>query len=97
MIKNKQQISLINKVKLSDSVLMEDMAGEAIILDLSTEQYHGLDEVGARILKVLIESESIKAALDTLLEDFEVEPLVLQADLLEYLEDLNSQGLVEII
>ncbi|MGB3203544.1 MAG: hypothetical protein WBB28_01005 [Crinalium sp.] len=51
MTNNSQQISLSNKVKLPDSVLMEDMAGEAIMLDLTTEQYHDLDEVGAACLR----------------------------------------------
>lgn len=97
MTNNSKQISLSNKVQLPDSVLLEDMAGEAIMLDLTTEQYHALDEVGARILGVLIESESIQAAIDTLLEEFDVTPEVLQADLLEYIENLNSDGLVEII
>ncbi|HEY9873067.1 MAG TPA: PqqD family protein [Candidatus Obscuribacterales bacterium] len=97
MINNSKQIFLSNQVKLPDSVLMEDMAGEAIMLNMTTEQYHALDEVGARMLTVLIESESIQAAIESLLEEFEVEPAVLQADLLEYIEDLNSDGLVEII
>jgi hypothetical protein len=97
MTNNSKQISLSNKVKLPDSVLLEDMAGEAIMLDMTTEQYHALDEVGARMLGVLIESESIQAAISTLLEEFEVTPEVLQADLLEYIENLNSDGLVEII
>ena len=97
MTHNSNQISLSNKVKLSESVLMEDMAGEAIMLDMTAEQYHALDEVGARMLGVLIESESIQAAIDTLLEEFDVTPEVLQADLLEYVESLNSDGLVEII
>ena len=95
MTNNSKQISLSNKVKMPDSVLMEDMAGEAIMMDLTTEQYHVLDEMGARMLTVLIESSSIQAALDTLLEEFEVEPEVLQADLWEYIEDLNSEALVE--
>ena len=97
MTNNSKQISLSNKVKLSESVLMEDMAGEAIMVDLTTEEYHAFDEVGARMLTVLIESSSIQAALDTLLEEFEVTPEVLQADLLEYIEDLNCDGLVEIM
>ena len=97
MTNNSQQISLSNKIKLPDSVLLEDMAGEAIMLDLTTEQYHALDEIGARMLTVLLEAVSIQAAIDTLLEEFEVESSVLQADLLDYIEDLNSDGLVEII
>ena len=41
-----QQISFAHKVKLSDSVLMEDIEGEAVLLHIDSEKYFALDEVG---------------------------------------------------
>ncbi|MBC6417778.1 MAG: lasso peptide biosynthesis B2 protein [Prochloron sp. SP5CPC1] len=67
------------------------------MLDLESEEYFSLDEVGARMLEVLAESESIGAACATLLSEYEVEPEVLEQDLLAYITALNSDELVEII
>ena len=90
-------ISLNNKVILAESVLWTDMGGKAIMLDTTHEAYHGLDEVAARMLAVLTESESIQDAYNILLSEYEVSPEVLTDDLLEFIEELRTDGLVEVI
>jgi hypothetical protein len=69
---------------------------EAVLLNLKTELYLGLDPVGTRMWAVLHESASIEAAYEALLAEFEVEPERLRADLDEFLDKLIGQGLVEI-
>jgi hypothetical protein len=36
-------------VSVPDDVLMRELDGESIILDLATKNYYGLDDVGARM------------------------------------------------
>ena len=48
------------------------------------------------MLWVLTESESIKAAHDTLLEEYEVDSQQLQQDLLNFVEKLVKHKLVEV-
>ncbi len=92
----KAAIALNSKVRLTDSVLMEDLAGEAILLDLASEDYFALDLVGTRILSVLNEVNSIQAAYEVLLSEYAVEPEELKQDLLEYVQELRQDGLVEV-
>ena len=94
---SEQLLSTTTTLQLATSVLMEDMAGEAILLNLASEEYFALDEVGAKILHTLAESASTQAAYDILLQTYAVEPEVLRQDLLAYIEQLRQGGLVEVV
>ncbi|MDX2098964.1 MAG: PqqD family protein [Leptolyngbyaceae cyanobacterium bins.59] len=67
-----------------------------MLLNLKSERYFGLDEVGTRIWAVLAETDSIQSAYETLLSEYEVEPAVLQQDLQALLDQLLEQGLIEL-
>lgn len=66
------------------------------MLNLGSERYFGLNEIGTRMLTVLTSSESIEAAFELLLEEYEVDRDVLRQDLMSLVEELVEQGLVEI-
>ena len=90
-------ISPTQKVTLADEVLHQDLAGESVLLNLKSEAYFSLDDIGSQMLSALLESESIQTAYNRLLEDFEVEPEQLQKDLLAYVEKLVKDELVKVI
>ena len=52
--------------------MIRKLAAKSVILDLKTERYSGLDEVGTRMWQVLMDSASIQAAYEKLLEEYEV-------------------------
>ncbi|HKO96943.1 MAG TPA: PqqD family protein [Pyrinomonadaceae bacterium] len=89
-------ISFTDRVKVQDEVLISGLQGESVILNLNSERYFGLDEVGTRFLTLLSEADSIQAAYDALLEEYEVEPEVLRRDLTALLDELVEQGLVKV-
>jgi predicted RNA-binding protein len=89
-------ISFSDRVKVPDDVLISTLQTESVILNLKSECYFGLDEVGTRILSVLSTSESIQAAYDTLLDEYEVEGEVLRLDLISLIQQLVERGVVEI-
>lgn len=70
---------------------------DAVLLNKQTNQYYKLDEVGARFWRLLREGKSPRASYHILLEDYEVDSIQLEQDLLELLEDLSKHGLVEIV
>ena len=89
-------LSFNQRVKLSDNVLISDLQGESVILNVNSQRYYGLDKVGTRFLSVLSESDSIEQAFQALLAEYDVAADQLRADLSELLNDLRNQGLVEI-
>ena len=89
-------ISFSDSVKIPDDVLISNLQDESVILNLDSERYFGLDSVGTRILSVLTTSESIEAAYNTLVQEFDVDGQVLREDLIALVENLVEQGLVEV-
>jgi hypothetical protein len=89
-------VSFNQRVRLPDDVLISDLEGESVILNLNSERYYGLDKVGTRFLTLLSTSESIEHAFEALLLEYDVEADALRVDLIDLLLNLREQGLVEI-
>ena len=89
-------ISFSDRVKIPDDVLISKLQEESVILNLDSERYYGLDDVGTRILSVLTTSDSIEAAYQTLLREYDVDGRVLRQDLTELVEKLAEQGIIQI-
>ena len=87
-------ISFSDRVAVPDDVLISNLQEESVILNLDSERYYGLDDVGTRFLSVLTSSESIETAYERLREEYNVDPQVLRADLLALIENLIDQGLL---
>ena len=90
------EISFTDRVKVPDQVLISGLQGESVILNLNSERYFGLDDVGTRFLTVLTSASSIQSAYETLLNEYDVEGETLRQDLISIIEQLVDQGLVEI-
>lgn len=87
-------ISFSDRVTVPDDVLISHLQEESVILNLDSESYFGLDDVGTRFLSVLTSSESIEAAYERLRNEYDVDPQVLRNDLLALVENLIDQGLL---
>jgi hypothetical protein len=81
-------------IKISDDVVFRDLAGEAVILNLATGTYFGLDEVGTRIWHVLAEHGSQDKVVEVLLGEYEVEEGQLRTDVEQLIQQLSDKGLV---
>jgi hypothetical protein len=87
-------VSFSDRVTVPDDVLISHLQEESVILNLDSERYYGLDDVGTRFLSVLTTSDSIETAYERLRQEYNVEPQVLRADLLALIENLIDQGLL---
>lgn len=78
----------------SDQVMLQRAGTESVLLDLASEHYFGLNEVGTRIWELLLLDPSLRNTLDILLAEFDVAPEKLEQDLLSLTNDLAHAGLV---
>jgi len=83
-------------VTVAPDVLFRIVGEEAVLLNLKTELYLGLDRVGTRMWSLLAEEPSVGAAYEALLQEYEIEPARLRDDLDEFLGQLLEQGLIQI-
>ncbi len=84
------------EVSPSSEVLHQTVAGESVLLDLRSQKYFGLNEVGTRVWELLLQSVQLPAARDRLLDEFEVSAEELDRDLNDLIERLLAAGLVEL-
>src|SRR5215831_13467898 len=85
-----------SRISVGPDVLFRNVGEEAVLLNLKTELYLGLDAVGTRMWNVLTDSPSIQAAFDRLQIEYEVEPARLERDLNEFISKLLEQSLIEL-
>ena len=87
-------VSFSNRAQIAPDVMIQEVGGESVLLDLKTERYLGLNEVGTRMWQALSESDSIQAAYDTLQAEYDVTPQQLEEDLRDLLNRLLENALI---
>ena len=88
--------SFAQRATILDSVMFRELEGESVILDLDSDSYFGLDQIGTKMWQAVTEADSIQAAYGVLLEEYEVEADTLRADLSELLDTPLARGLIEV-
>ena len=73
-----------------------NLDGEVVILNLKDGVYYGLNAVGARIWNLLQEPRTMHEVRDILAQEYEVETDRCEHDLLALLQELATEGLIEI-
>ena len=81
-------------IEISSEVLTQEVGGETVILDLKSESYFGLDEVGTRIWQLLQEQEDIQTITATMLNEYDVKEEQLEKDIQNLLTQLDKAGIV---
>ena len=78
------------------NVLVRFLDKEAVLLNIDTERYFGLDETGTRMWQLVTAAPNIDAAYQELQNEFDVESELLRLHLTELLGRLVDNGLLQI-
>jgi len=89
-------MDLNQKITYSDTVFAQKVDEEMVLLDMSSENYFGLDEVGTAIWDAMQEVDTLQGVYDSMLAQYDVEPEVLKKDLIIFVEKLTESGLVSL-
>jgi hypothetical protein len=89
-------IDFASRVVVPEQVLVRQLDDEIVILDLESESYFGLDEMGTAMWNELTAANSIEQAYKTLLNQYDVEPEVLRSDVQNLVQQLVEQKLLEL-
>ena len=101
-LEHKQIMGLERRLSLNSSVVAtknqvsSDLGQEAVILDLKSGVYYGLNDVGTRIWNLIQEPKTLSKIRDLILEEYEVEPECCEQELLALLHELLDAGLIEV-
>jgi predicted RND superfamily exporter protein len=83
------------KIKIPDDVMFRVLGDEAVLLNLATGTYFGLDDVGTRMWQLISEHGSMDKVIEIMLDEYEVEERQLRDDLAKLINQLSEKGLVK--
>jgi hypothetical protein len=82
------------RFRCNPRVLVREVAGEAVLLDLDRGLYFALNATGLRVWELAAEGRSFAAAVDALETEFEAAREQLETDAGDLLSDLEKAGLL---
>ena len=85
------------RASIPKDVMVRDVAGESVILNLNTGTYFGLDEVGTHIWNALQQAGTIQEAYASLIGEYDVDPETLRIDFQNLIEELVKHGLLALV
>ena len=87
-------ITTDSTIRAATHLAIADLGDEAVLLDSESGNYFGLNEVAARILALAQQEATVDEIVDALLEEYEVDRSHLTRDVLSFVHDLESNGLI---
>ena len=96
MIKN-SIITLEHVILQSSGNIVSDMDGEKVMLNIEQGKYYNLGEVGGFIWVTLESPISVMKLIDTILSEYDIEQMECQNQVITFLEQLRSEGLIELV
>ncbi len=85
---------LAARMLVPDNILFQEVAGNAALLNLDTETYFGLDDVGTRMWQAMETSATIGDAAMALSDVYDAPLETLQQDIVQLVLNLQKNGLV---
>jgi hypothetical protein len=89
-------LSIRDSLAVGEQVMFRQVDNEAVLLDLKSGTYFGLNDVGARAWQLIIDHGALSRVLDVLLEEYAADREVLERDLLELGRQLVTHQLVDV-
>ena len=89
-------LKLASRVRINENVLFQELQGEAVLLNLTSGVYFGLDQMGTRIWQLLGKQELLSDVAQSIMAEYDVSQECCVADLLALTADLQRHGLVTV-
>lgn len=80
--------------KIVDDIVVSEINNESVILNLKTGIYFQVNELGSYIVSQLNHYSTLESLNSKITKDFDVEPNKSEKDLLSFIKDLKSKGLL---
>jgi len=84
-------------IRLAPDVMARRVGNELFILNVKTERYFGLDEVGSRTFFLLTDGASVGEALGQLETEYAVDPETLSKDIEGLIRQLAEHELIQVV
>lgn len=90
-------LTLDARVTAEQDLLVSNLAGDLVLLNLADGVYYGLDLVGAHIWGLIADPKSVREIVDDVTAYYDVDVPQCEAEVLAFLGDLVTHRLVLIV
>ncbi len=84
-------------IEANPNLMMADLEGEAVLLDMESGRYFGLNEVGTSVWVLIKEAKPVSEIIAALKSEYDIDAARLERDILAFLEAMKSRQLVQIV
>lgn len=95
-LEKNRSISLSSVAVVSSELVAANLDGEVVILGFQSGSYYGLDQVGVFVWNLLQEPRKVSDIRDAIFDQYDVELVQCERDLLALLVELADRQLIEI-
>lgn len=95
MIKS-NNLSTAHTVTQSKGHIVSDMGNEKVMLSVKNGKYYNLGEIGGVIWDSMEQPISVQQLVYSLINEYDVEEVVCEKQVIDFLEGLLAEGLVEV-
>jgi GeoRSP system PqqD family protein len=88
-------IRLNDRLAKGDDSAWRTLEGRAVILSGHDGMLRMLEEIGTRLWELLDGDRTVEGIIEILLKEYDVEAEVLEKDVLEFLNDIKSRGMIK--
>lgn len=86
----------MSTITVSAHQVSSQLGEEAVILNVKSGMYYGLNEVGARIWSLIQEPVRFDAIVQTLLDEYDVDPKECEVDVQNLLQEFLAAELIDV-
>lgn len=87
-------ITLDTKITIPDTLFLQTVDDDTILLDTNTQEYFSLNELGTTIWDIMSKANNLKEVKKEILEKYEVDEKQVESDILKFVEVLYSKKLI---
>jgi hypothetical protein len=90
-------IELSSRIVRAENLMSAPVDNEIVILNMAKSNYIGLDEIGLRLWEMFAQPCRVDELCDRLSREYEATSEQIVADVLPFLEELRSEGLIKVV
>lgn len=87
-------MTLDTKVIIPETLFLQKVDDEAILLDSNTNQYFSLNDAGSLIWEILEEKKDLNTVKDEIVEIYEIDEKIVENDILNFIQEVANKGLI---
>jgi hypothetical protein len=91
------KLNLYDKITQTQGLIGSNMGGEKVMLSISNGKYYNLGEIGGRIWDGINKPVQINQLVSLLSEEYEVDPIECEKEVITFLETLLQEGIIQIV